>query len=190
MLVCGIDEAGRGPLAGPVVAAAVVFERNVFIENVKDSKILSERERNMLFGKILNECSDYRIEEIDNKEIDEINILRATMKAMHKAIINLKIKPDKFYIDGNYFKLPDQYESKINYETVIKGDSKIFEISCASIIAKVTRDKIMKNYGKVFPGYNFEKHKGYATAEHYSNIRKFGICDIHRLSFLKKLNLT
>ncbi|MBL8007333.1 MAG: ribonuclease HII [Ignavibacteria bacterium] len=188
MLVCGIDEAGRGPLAGPVVAAAVVFEKGVFIENVKDSKILSEKERNVFFSRILNVCSDYCVEEIDNKEIDEINILRATMKAMHKAIINLKIKPDKFFIDGNYFKLPDNYESKIHYKTVVKGDSKIFEISCASIIAKVTRDKIMQNYGKVFPGYNFEKHKGYATAEHYSNIRKLGICEIHRLSFLKKLN--
>lgn len=189
MLVCGIDEAGRGPLAGPVVAAAVVFEKGVFIENVKDSKLLSEKERNMLFTRILNECSDYCAEEIDNKEIDKINILRATMKAMHNAIINLKVKPDKFYIDGNYFKLPGNYESKINYETVIKGDSKVFEISCASIIAKVTRDKIMQNFGKIFPGYNFGRHKGYATAEHYSNIRKFGICEIHRLSFLKKLNL-
>ena len=185
MIICGIDEAGRGPLAGPVVAAAVVFENDFRIEEVNDSKVLKESERERLFFKIIDNCLDYRISLINNIEIDNTNILRATMKAMHLAIAHLSLRPDKYFIDGNYFKLPDNYEKDLDYETVVGGDVKIFEISCASILAKVTRDNIMRGYHIRFPEYNFHKHKGYATKEHYSMIRLHGLCEIHRKNFLK-----
>lgn len=187
MLICGIDEAGRGPLAGPVVAAAVVFEKGFTIENVNDSKVLKESEREKLYFRIIDNCVEYKIIEIDNSEIDRINILQATMKAMFLTLKDLQNKPDKFLIDGNYFKLPGNKQSELNYETVVHGDAKIFEISCASILSKVTRDNIMRGYHIRFPEYNFQKHKGYATPEHYRNIEKFGITDIHRKSFLKKV---
>jgi ribonuclease HII len=187
MLICGIDEAGRGPLAGPVVAAAVVFEQGFCIEGVNDSKQLKEYERERLFYRIIDNCIDYKIKEIKSGEIDEINILKATMKSMHETIINLNAKPDLFLIDGNYFRLPGEYQNKMNYKTVVKGDSKHFEIACASVLAKVTRDNIMRGYHIRFPEYNFNKHKGYATTEHYENIKKYGICEIHRKSFLGKI---
>ena len=187
MLICGIDEAGRGPLAGPVVAAAVVFEKGFIIEEVNDSKALNESERDRLFFRIINNCLDYRICITDNIEIDNTNILKATMKSMHSAIAHLSLKPDKYFIDGNYFKLPDNYEKDLDYETVIDGDAKVFEISCASILAKVTRDNIMRGYHIRFPEYNFHKHKGYATKEHYAMIRFHGLCEIHRKSFLKNI---
>lgn len=187
MLICGIDEAGRGPLAGPVVAAAVVFEKGFAIENVNDSKVLKESEREKLYFRIIDNCIEYKIVEIDNTKIDRINILQATMKAMFFTLNNLQTKPDKYLIDGNYFKLPGNKQSELNFETVVHGDAKIFEISCASILAKVTRDNIMRGYHIRFPGYNFGKHKGYATPEHYRNIEKFGITEIHRKSFLKKV---
>jgi len=186
MLICGIDEAGRGPLAGPVVAAVVVFEEGFFIKNAKDSKVLAEHERECLYHQITDKCIEYKIVEIDHYEIDEINILKATMKAMYSALINLSVKPDKFLIDGNYFKLPDNYHLQLDHKTVIEGDAKVFEISCASILAKVTRDNIMRGYHLRYPEYNFHKHKGYATPEHYSKIKLNGICEIHRRSFLKK----
>lgn len=188
MLICGIDEAGRGPLAGPVVAAAVVFENGFRIEEVNDSKVLKESERERLFYRIINNCLAYRITVIDNNEIDNTDILRATMKAMHSSIMHLRLKPDKYFIDGNYFRLPGNYEKDMNYETVIDGDSIIFEISCASILAKVTRDKMMLGYHIRFPEYNFHRHKGYATKEHYEMIRLNGLCCIHRKSFLKNIN--
>ena len=187
MLICGIDEAGRGPLAGPVVAAAVVFEKGFRIENVKDSKVLSESEREKLFFKIIDNCIEYCITEIDNNVIDRINILQATMKAMHDSMICLKNKPDKYFIDGNYFKFPENKHLEYDYETVIHGDAKIFEISCASVLAKVTRDNIMKGYHIRYPDYNFKNHKGYATPEHYRNIKSFGLTKIHRKSFLKNV---
>ncbi|MEO6695524.1 MAG: ribonuclease HII [Ignavibacteria bacterium] len=188
MLICGIDEAGRGPLAGPVVAAAVVFEEGFLIKNVKDSKILTEYERECLFHKITDKCIEYKIIEIDHFQIDDINILQATMKAMYSALITLTVKPDIFLIDGNYFRLPDNYHLQINHKTVIEGDLKIFQISCASILAKVTRDNIMRGYHLRYPEYNFHKHKGYATPEHYLKIRSHGVSEIHRKSFMKKYN--
>ena len=187
MLICGIDEAGRGPLAGPVVAAAVVFEKGFAIENVNDSKVLKESEREKLYFRIIDNCIEYKIIEIDNNEIDRINILQATMKAMFFTLNNLQTKPDKYLIDGNYFKLPGNKQLELNFETIVHGDAKIFEISCASILAKVTRDNIMRGYHIRFPEYNFGKHKGYATPEHYKNIEKFGITEIHRKSFLKNV---
>ena len=185
MLICGIDEAGRGPLAGPVVAAAVIFEDDFVIDNVNDSKVLSENERDRLFYRILDKCLDYGIGIVNNDEIDRINILQATMKAMSDAISNLNKTPDIYLIDGNYFKLKNNEQERLNYRTIIKGDSSVFQISCASIIAKVTRDNIMKGYHLKYPEYGFHRHKGYATSEHYSGILKFGISEIHRKSFLK-----
>ena len=188
MLICGIDEAGRGPLAGPVVAAAVIFEDGFKIQNVNDSKILNESQRESLFVKITDKCLDYTVVEVNHTEIDEINILRATMKAMFLAVKNLRIKPDRYLIDGNYFRLPDNYQAELNYETVIDGDAKIFEISAASILAKVTRDNIMKGYHLRYPDYEFYKHKGYSTPGHMEKIKQFGLCGIHRRSFCKKFS--
>ena len=186
MLICGIDEAGRGPLAGPVVVAAVIFEEGFKIHNVNDSKVLNEYERENLFVKITDKCLEYTVVEIDHKEIDKINILKATMKAMFLAVRKMKVRPDKYLIDGNYFRLPDNYQNELNYETVIDGDAKIFEISAASILAKVTRDNIMRGYHLRYPEYDFHRHKGYSTPGHNEKIRQFGLCEIHRRSFCKK----
>lgn len=186
MLICGIDEAGRGPLAGPVVAAAVVFEENFKIKNVNDSKQLTEFERECHFIKIVDKCLDYKIVEVDHTRIDRLNILRATMTAMHEAILQLKVIPDLYLIDGHYFRLPKSYELELNFETVIDGDAKIFEISAASILAKVTRDNIMRGYHLRYPEYNFHNHKGYSTPDHHHKIKKHGICDIHRRTFCRK----
>jgi ribonuclease HII len=187
MLICGIDEAGRGPLAGPVVAAAVVFEENYFIKNVRDSKVLTESQRECLYFKIVDRCLEYHVIEIDHFQIDEINILQATMKAMCTALKKLEIRPDRFLVDGNYFKLPENYHLELNYKAIIDGDASIFEISCASILAKVTRDNIMRGYHLRYPEYNFYKHKGYSTPEHFEKIRQHGMCDIHRRSFCRKI---
>jgi len=189
MLICGIDEAGRGPLAGPVVAAAVVFEEGYVIKNVNDSKVLSEFQRESFFFRIVDKCVEYKVIEISHTEIDEVNILQATMRAMSQALRSLSVIPDKYLIDGNYFRLPENYQHNINYETVIDGDAKIFEISAASILAKVTRDNIMRGYQIRYPDYNFHKHKGYSTPEHSRKIKEFGLCDIHRRSFCRKNNL-
>ncbi len=186
MLICGIDEAGRGPLAGPVVAAAAVFESGFLIKKVNDSKQLTESQRECFFHKIADQCVDYQIVEIDHQEIDSINILRATMKAMCAAIQRLNVTPDIYMVDGNYFRLPDNFQLELNYETVIDGDAKIFQISCASILAKVTRDNIMRGYHLRYPEYNFHKHKGYSTPEHVQKIREYGLCKIHRKSFCNK----
>lgn len=186
MLICGIDEAGRGPLAGPVVAAAVVFEDNFVIEGVKDSKVLTEFQRENFYLKISETCLEYKVIEIDNKEIDNLNILQATMKAMYLALTSLKMKPDKYLIDGNYFKLPGNHQKDLNYETIVKGDSKVFAISSASVLAKVTRDNIMKRNHLKYPEYEFARHKGYATKLHDERIRQFGLSEIHRKSFCRK----
>lgn len=190
MLICGIDEAGRGPLAGPVVAAAVIFEDGFKIDKVNDSKVLNEYERDSLYVRITDKCLEYSIIDISHSEIDEINILKATMKAMYLSVLALKIKPDKYIIDGNYFRLPDNFQNEMNYETVIDGDAKIFEISAASILAKVTRDNMMKGYHLRYPDYDFHRHKGYSTSAHDQKIRQFGLCDIHRKSFCKKYSGT
>ncbi len=184
--ICGIDEAGRGPLAGPVVVACVIFNGETTIEGVKDSKKLSEKKRELLFDKIINSCLEYKIELIDNKTIDEINILNATMLGMEKCLEGLQNRNFKLLIDGNYFKLRNEIHKNYDYETIIGGDDKIFEISCASILAKVTRDRLMKDYDKIYPEYLFAKHKGYGTKEHMDRIRQYGLCDIHRLTFCRK----
>ena len=180
--VCGIDEAGRGPLAGPVVAASVVFERGTVIEGLDDSKKLSEKKRDALYDEIIQKALDYSITISTEKEIDEINILQATFKAMRAAVANLKIKPDMALVDGD--KLPGL---DIDAQAIIKGDSKSTAIAAASILAKVTRDRIMLELDKVYPQYCFAKHKGYPTKLHYQMIKEHGISDVHRLSFLKNL---
>lgn len=182
-IICGIDEAGRGPLAGPVCAACVVLPKGVVIEGVNDSKKLSEKKRDALFDVIKEKALDYGIAFASEKEIDEINILQATFLAMRRAVEKLeKVKPDFALIDGN--KKPGL---EIAERTIIKGDSKSANIAAASILAKVTRDRYMLEMAEKYPEYRFEKHKGYGTKLHYEMIEKYGLCDIHRKSFLKKV---
>ena len=181
-----MDEAGRGPLAGPVVVGCVIFESGITIEGVKDSKKLSEKKREYFFNKIIESCLDYKIEFIGNKIIDDINILKAAMLCMENCLKNLQTAEFKLLIDGNYFKLQNDFHKIYDYETIVGGDDKIFEISCASILAKVTRDRLMKEYDTEYPGYLFSKHKGYGTKEHIERIKKLGVCEIHRITFCKK----
>lgn len=180
--LCGVDEAGRGPLAGPVCAAAVVLADNSFIEGIKDSKKLSEKKREELYDKIINEAIAYSICLVDEKRIDEINILNATHEAMNKAVNSLSVKPDFVLIDGNSIK-----GMNIPHECVVKGDDKCNSIGAASILAKVTRDRYMLKMHEQYPEYGFDKHKGYPTKLHYEMIEKHGILPIHRLSYLKKI---
>lgn len=180
-IICGIDEAGRGPLAGPVYAAAVILPKGHIIEGVNDSKKLSEKKREQLFDKILDECVSYGIGIADEKEIDEINILQATFLAMRRAVDNLSVKPDIALIDGN--KKPGL---DIEQWDIVKGDSKSASISAASILAKVSRDRYMLEMAERYPQYQFEKHKGYGTKLHYEMLEKYGASPIHRKSFLKK----
>ena len=181
-IVCGVDEAGRGPLAGPVYAAAVVLKKGQTIEGVNDSKKLSEKKREELFDKIVSECSAFSVGTASEREIDEINILQATFLAMKRAVDGLSIKPDIALVDGNQIPPRD-----CAVKTVIKGDAKSESIAAASIIAKVSRDRYMKEMAAKYPEYQFEKHKGYGTKLHYEMIEKYGICEIHRKSFLKKV---
>lgn len=183
--VVGIDEAGRGPLAGPVIAAAVLINKNDFQllkrnKLIRDSKQLSEKQRNEAY-QLLNNKIEWGIGLVSEKTIDRINILNATKKAMEKALkdLNKKTKIDFVLIDGN-ISLNIEY----NQKSIIKGDQKVLSCSAASIMAKVYRDKIMIKYDKKYPDYGFKKHKGYGTKEHYRNIRKKGICPLHRKSFL------
>lgn len=178
MGIAGVDEAGRGPLAGPVVAAAVIFEHEHFIEGVNDSKVLLPEEREELYEKIIAEALTFGVGIVQHNVIDEINILQATYKAMHEAIFQLSITPSLQLIDGNRF-----LENGIPYRTIIDGDALSFSIAAASIIAKVSRDRLMVEYDRQYPGYGFAKHKGYATKEHREAIEKLGYCDIHRRSF-------
>ena len=182
--IIGIDEAGRGPLAGPVVAAAVLIDKKDFDllkknKLIKDSKQLSEKQRKQAYDVIINKVK-WGIGIVSEKEIDKINIREATKKAMIKAIKNIekKTKVDFIILDGNM-----SLDINYNQKTVIKGDQKVLSCSAASIIAKVTRDELMIKYDKLYPLYNFKKHKGYGTKEHYLNIKKYGICEIHRKSF-------
>ena len=179
--IAGIDEAGRGPLAGPVVIGCVIMPKESFIEYVNDSKKISESKREMLYEKITEEAISYSTGIIWQEEIDEINILNATKKALTNAIEQLKIKPDIILVDAL-----EKIDTKgIPYKSIIKGDAKIYSISCASIIAKVTRDRIIREYDEIYPEYGFAKHKGYGTAKHIQAIKEYGICPLHRKTFVK-----
>lgn len=180
--VCGIDEAGRGPLAGPVCAAAVILPQGLVIEGLNDSKKLSEKKREKLFDIIKEEAVAYGIGFADEKEIDDINILQATFLAMKRAVENLSINADYALVDGNRMPALD-----IPGETIVKGDAKSPSIAAASILAKVTRDRIMCDMAELYPEYSFEKHKGYGTKVHTEAIKTYGPCPIHRQSFLKKI---
>ncbi|MBQ6717820.1 MAG: ribonuclease HII [Clostridia bacterium] len=181
--VCGVDEAGRGPLAGPVCAAAVILPENCEIEGLNDSKKLSEKKREMLFDIIKEKAVAYSIAYGTLEEIEHYNILEATYIAMNRAIDGLSQKADFALIDGN--RVPKGI--KIPSATVIKGDSKSCSIAAASILAKVTRDRLMLEYDKKYPEYLFAQHKGYGTKAHYEAIARHGVCEIHRLSFLKNV---
>lgn len=179
---CGVDEAGRGPLAGDVYAAAVVFDEGVIIEGINDSKKLSEKKREQLFDEIIEKASDYCIATASIDEIEQINILNAAMLAMKRAIDGLKQPPQLALIDGNKSPLVS-CETK----TVVKGDAHSQSIAAASILAKVARDRYMMEIDAMVPEYCFSKHKGYGTKLHYEMIEKYGISEFHRPSFLKKV---
>ncbi len=179
--VCGVDEAGRGPLAGSVFAAAVILPKDVEITGINDSKKLSEKKRELLFDIIKEKAISYHIASIDAKEIDEINILQATFKAM--SIAAQKVEADFALIDGN--KVPPMLH--IPAEAIVKGDAKSASIAAASILAKVSRDREMIELDKIYPEYNFKKHKGYGTKAHVEALLTHGPCEIHRLTFLKKI---
>ena len=179
--VCGVDEAGRGPLAGPVYAAAVILKPDSEFEGLDDSKKLTEKKREILFEQIIKEAVAYKIVAIDHKTIDELNILNATMLAMKTAVEGLGTPADYALIDGN--KLPNL---NCKGEYVIGGDAKVKSIAAASILAKVSRDRYMLELAEKYPQYQFEKHKGYGTKDHYAALEAYGPSPIHRLSFLKK----
>lgn len=181
-LICGVDEAGRGPLAGPVYAAAVILPQNIIIPGLNDSKKLTEKRREELFDIIIEKAAAYSIASVDEKRIDEINILNATFEAMNNAVNSLNVRPDYVLIDGNRIK-----GMSIPHETVVKGDAKSASIAAASILAKVSRDRYITKLAEKYPEYGFEKHKGYGTAAHNEAILKYGLCEIHRRTFLKKL---
>lgn len=180
--VCGVDEAGRGPLAGPVCAAAVILPPDIIIEGVNDSKKLSEKKREALFDVIKEKSVSYSIAFATVDEIEKFNILNATMLAMKRAVEGLDIRADYAMIDGN--RLPDL---DIPAEYIIKGDAKSMSVACASILAKVSRDRLCYQYAEEYPQYGFDKHKGYGTKQHREAIIKYGPCPYHRMSFLKKI---
>lgn len=183
-VIAGVDEAGRGPLAGPVVAAAVILNSDFRIPGVRDSKKISEREREELFNEIMLVARDIGIGTVDAEVIDKINILRATKLAMHNAIVQMKHTPDVILIDALH--LPS---IKVKQMPIIKGDAKSASIAAASIIAKVTRDRLMVKYHSVYPEYCFDRHKGYATKAHIDRLMKYGPCPIHRKSFQRVMSL-
>ena len=180
--ICGVDEAGRGPLAGPVCAAAVILHKGEIIEGVNDSKKLTEKKREALYDVIKEKAVAYSIAFATVEEIEEMNILNATMLAMKRAVEGLEVPADYAMIDGN--KIPDL---NIPAECVVKGDANSMSIAAASILAKVTRDRLCAEYETEYPQYGFAKHKGYGTKLHREMILKYGPCKIHRMSFLKKL---
>lgn len=179
--ICGIDEAGRGPLAGPVVVGAVILPIDSLIEGVNDSKKISEKKREKVFEEIVNQAVSYSTGIVDQKTIDEINILNATKLAVKKAIEALEVKPDLILIDA----LTNIETGGIPYKSIIKGDAKEYSIAAASIIAKVTRDRMMLEWDKIFPEYGFAKHKGYGTAAHIKALKEKGPCMLHRKTFIK-----
>ena len=181
--ICGIDEAGRGPLAGPVVVAGVIMPQDSMIEGVNDSKKVSEKKREKLYDLIIQEAISYSVAIIGQDVIDEINILNATKKGVTQVVDELEIKPDLIVIDA----LEHINTRGIPYESIIKGDAKCYNISAASIIAKVTRDRIMRQWHEIYPQYGFIAHKGYGTAKHMEAIREYGLCPIHRKSFTKNI---
>jgi len=180
-VICGVDEAGRGPLAGPVCAAAVILPADIEIPGLNDSKKLTDKKRRELFPIICEKAIAYGIAFADHKEIDELNILQATYLAMERAIHKLAVKADFALIDGNRAK-----DFGIPVETVVGGDGRSASIAAASILAKVTRDDYMLEMAETYPQYGFEIHKGYGTKAHYAALTKHGACPIHRMSFLKK----
>lgn len=180
-VICGVDEAGRGPLAGPVCAAAVILPEGLEIPGLTDSKKLTDKKRRELFPLIREHAIAYGIGMASQQEIDEINILQATFLAMKRALSQLSVQPDLALIDGNR-----ETDFGLPVKTVVKGDSLSANIAAASILAKVTRDDLMLEMAKTYPQYGFDVHKGYGTKAHYAALREFGPCEIHRMTFLKK----
>jgi len=181
-LIAGVDEAGRGPLAGPVVAASVVFDERIEIDGINDSKKLNSKEREQLEKEIKQKALAYSIFVVDVDEINKLNILRSSLFAMEQSILQLEFKPDLILVDGNY-----KLNLSIENRPIVKGDSKCFSIAAASILAKTYRDRLMIELSEKFPEYKFHKNKGYPTREHIEAILKFGPCEIHRKKFLRKI---
>lgn len=181
--ICGIDEAGRGPLAGPVVVAGVIMPKDSMIEGVNDSKKVSEKKREKLYDEIVENAISYSVGIVDQREIDRVNILNATKAGLTESIRGLKVKPDIILVDA----LTGIDTCGIPYHSIIKGDAKCYSIAAASIIAKVTRDRIMRQWHDVYPEYNFIQHKGYGTAAHIAAIKEYGLTPLHRLSFVKNI---
>lgn len=179
-LIAGMDEAGRGPLAGPVCVAIAIMplEKDKIIEGINDSKKLSEKKREALFEKIINTAISYHIEFVDEKTIDNINILNATKLGMHKCINSIDVRPDMVLIDAV------KLDTDIPTKSIIKGDALSYNIACASILAKVSRDRYILSLDEKYPIYNFKKHKGYGTKEHIENLKKYGPCPVHRKTFI------
>ena len=179
--ICGIDEAGRGPLAGPVVVAGVIMPQASMIEGINDSKKVSEKKREKLYDLIIEEAISYSVAIIDKDVIDDINILNATKQGVTEVVEGLNIKPDLILVDA----LTHINTKGIPYDSIIKGDAKCYNIAAASILAKVTRDRIMRQWDEIYPQYGFINHKGYGTAKHIEAIKEYGLCPIHRRSFTK-----
>ncbi|HBO48678.1 MAG TPA: ribonuclease HII [Clostridiales bacterium] len=179
-LIAGMDEAGRGPLAGPVCVAIAIMplEKDKIIEGINDSKKLSEKKREALFEKIINTAISYHIEFVDEKTIDNINIMNATKLGMHKCINSIDVRPDMVLIDAV------KLDTDIPTKSIIKGDALSYNIACASILAKVSRDRYILSLDEKYPMYNFKKHKGYGTKEHIENLKKYGPCPVHRKTFI------
>ena len=179
--ICGIDEAGRGPLAGPVVVAGVIMPKDSMIEGVNDSKKVSEKKREKLYNIILEEAISYSVAIMGQDIIDEINILNATKQGVTKVVEELDVKPNLILVDA----LTHINTKGIPYDSIIKGDAKCYNIAAASIIAKVTRDRIMREWDEIYPQYGFMNHKGYGTAKHIAALKEYGPCPIHRKTFIK-----
>lgn len=177
--ICGIDEAGRGPLAGPVVVAGVIMPKDSIIEGINDSKKVSEKKREKLYDLIIEEAISYSVAIIGQDVIDDINILNATKQGVTEVVDGLDVKPDLILVDA----LTHINTKGIPYDSIIKGDAKCYSIAAASILAKVTRDRIMRQWDEIYPQYGFVAHKGYGTAKHIAAIKEYGLCPIHRKTF-------